>query len=249
MVQEPGALPSTVAQLITTSSLETRIVLVAIGVFSLAAWFIIFGKWWQLRRLNGQARRFFVDLERSPRLHDAYRAAMKLPPSPYTRLFREGISFYSELRPGALGGGEGGGGFAKHPEGPGGGGGHTLSESQLEALKMVLGKEVAAERDGAGRYVSWLATIGSVSPLLGLLGTVLGVMDAFLGISVGGSGNIAAVAPGVAEALVTTVAGLGAAIPAVIGYNYFANRIMRLEGELEGFGNELIGWMAREGLL
>jgi biopolymer transport protein TolQ len=113
----------------------------------------------------------------------------------------------------------------------------------------VLGKEVAAERDQVAHYVSWLATIGAVSPLLGLLGTVLGVMDAFIGISTKGSGNLAAVAPGVAEALVTTVAGLAAAIPAVMAYNYFAGKVGEFESELEGFGNALVGWMAREGLL
>jgi biopolymer transport protein TolQ len=74
-------------------------------------------------------------------------------------------------------------------------------------------------------------------------------MNAFIGIASKGSGNLAAVAPGVAEALVTTVAGLAAAIPAVMAYNYFANRVGEVEAELEGFGNALIGWMAREGLL
>jgi len=235
MLQAPGPLPSSAAELILTANTETRIVLITIAVFSFASWFLIGWKWWQMRRLGGQAARFFRELERSPRLNDAYRAAMKLPPSPYNRLFREGITFYSELRPGALTETE----AARH----------TLSESQLEALKMVLGKEVAAERDHVSHYVTWLATIGSVSPLLGLLGTVLGVMRSFIGISSGGSSNMAAVAPGVAEALVTTVAGLAAAIPAVMAYNYFATRISRLEGELEGFGNELIGWMAREGLI
>jgi biopolymer transport protein ExbB/TolQ len=91
-------------------------------------------------------------------------------------------------------------------------------------MRMVLAKEVAAERDTAARFIPWLATFGSVSPLLGLLGTVLGVMDAFIGIAVGGSGNITAVAPGVAEALVTTVGGLAVAVPAVMAYNLFVNR-------------------------
>jgi biopolymer transport protein TolQ len=97
--------------------------------------------------------------------------------------------------------------------------------------------------------MSALATCASVAPLLGLLGTVLGVMDAFIGIASKGSGNIGAVAPGVAEALVTTVAGLAAAIPAVIGYNIFVSRLNVFAGELEGFANELIGTMAREGVL
>jgi biopolymer transport protein TolQ len=194
-------------------------------------------KWWQFRRVRRQANRFFNQMERTTRLRDAYHAVMKLPPSPYSRLFREGLNFFSELRPGSL---------KDEGRAPSGA---TLSITQLEALKMVLGKEVAAERDLMARFVSWLATIGSVGPLLGLLGTVLGVMDAFIGIATRGSGNIGAVAPGVAEALVTTVAGLATAIPAVIGYNVFVNRLGVFAGELEGFANELIGTMAREGLL
>ncbi len=114
---------------------------------------------------------------------------------------------------------------------------------------MVLAKEVAAERDVMAKFIVWLATIGSVSPLLGLLGTVLGVMDAFIGIAIGGSGNISAIAPGIAEALVTTVAGLAVAIPAVIAYNLFVSRLRLFTGELEGFAYEIVGTMAREGRL
>jgi biopolymer transport protein TolQ len=88
---------------------------------------------------------------------------------------------------------------------------------------MTLEKEEAEEREELGIGLTWLAVIGSIAPLLGLLGTVIGVMNAFLGIVATGSTNIGAVAPGVAEALVTTVVGLAVAIPAVIGYNYFAD--------------------------
>lgn len=234
MAQVGGATPSTPFELIRISSFETKIVLVIIVVFSLASWFIIILKWWQFRRVRRQADRFFAELERTTRLQDAYHGVMKQPPSPYNRLFREGLSFYSELRPGALRE------EAKRV---------TLSGTQLEALKMTLAKEISAERDLMARFIPWLASIGSVSPLLGLLGTVLGVMDAFIGIASKGSGNISAVAPGVAEALVTTVAGLAAAIPAVIAYNMYVNRLGLFAGELEGFANELIGTMAREGLL
>ena len=94
-----------------------------------------------------------------------------------------------------------------------------------------------------------LRRVRNVKPLWSRFGTVLGVMDAFLGIAAGGSGNISAVAPGVAEALITTVAGLATAIPAVIAYNIFVNRLGLFAGELEGFANELIGSMAREGLI
>ncbi len=235
MLQAVGSLPSTSWELVRQSSPETKIVLVVIAIFSVLGWFVIGLKWWQFRRVRKQANRFFGELERTTRLQDAYHAVMKLPPSPFNRLFREGLSFVGELKPGG-----------RTTEG---GQGVALSPTQLEALKAVLGKEVAAERDLMARFVSWLATIGSVSPLLGLLGTVLGVMDAFIGIASKGSGNLSAVAPGVAEALVTTVAGLAAAIPAVIAYNLFVNRLGLFAGELEGFANELIGSMAREGML
>src|SRR3954464_1442171 len=236
MLQTGGAVPGSAIELVLTASTETKIVLLITAVFSLVSWFIIVFKWWQFRKLNRQADRVFGGVERTTRLQDAYNAVMKQPPSPYNRLFREAITFYSELRPGAL----------REERGADR---SSLSMTQLEALKMVLGKEVAAERDLLGHYVPWLATIGSVSPLLGLLGTGGGSMNAFVGLSPKGSGNLAAVAPGVAEALVATFGGLAAAIPAVIAYNLFVNGVRLFAGELEGFANELIGTMAREGLI
>jgi biopolymer transport protein TolQ len=148
-------------------------------------------------------------------------------------LLREGVNFFSELRPGVL--------RETDSTTP------PLTVTQLEALRMVLAKEVGAERDAMARFIPWLASIGSLSPLMGLLGTVLGVMDAFIGIATGGSGNISAVAPGVAQALITTVLGLAVAIPAIFAYNIFANRLGLFAGELEGFSHEIIGTMAREG--
>lgn len=230
-----GAVASTPLELLLIAGTETKIVLVITGLFSLTAWFIIALKWWQFRKLHRKAERFFNEIERTTRLQDAYHVAMKLPPSPYSRLFREAMHFYGELRPGGL-----------REEAATR---TTLGPTQVEALKMVLAKEVAAEKDLMSRYVPWLATVGSTSPLLGLLGTVFGVMNAFLGIASKGSGNMSAVAPGVAEALVATAAGLAAAIPAVIAYNLFVHRVRLFVGELEGFASELIGTMAREGLL
>ena len=237
LTQVGGALPTTAWDLVRTASPETKTVLAVLAVFSLASWYLIFLKWWQFRRMRRLGDRFLRDVEKAARLEDAFHAGMRLPSSPYNRLLREGVTFFSHLRPGALRGAEPVTSAA------------PLTPTQLEALRMVLAKEVAAERDMAARYVSWLATFGSVSPLLGLLGTVLGVMDAFIGIAAGGSGNIAAVAPGVAEALVTTVAGLAVAVPAVIAYNFFVNRLGLFAGELEGFAQEIVGSLAREGRL
>ncbi len=234
MMQVGGALPTTPWELVTTSSAATKLVLLVLMVFSLICWFLILLKWIQFRRVGKLGNRFFDELERTTRLEDAYHAVMKLPPSPFGRILREGLNFFSELRPGAL-------------QETDAGKTVTLTATQLEVLRMQLAKEIGAERDLMARFIPWLATIGSVSPLLGLLGTVLGVMDAFLGIAAGGSGNISAIAPGVAEALTTTVLGLAVAIPAVIAYNIFASRLGVFAGELEGFAQEIIGTMAREG--
>jgi biopolymer transport protein TolQ len=237
LLQVGRAVPTTPWELVLTSSRETKLVLAILVVFSVVSWYLIILKWWQFRHVRRQADRFMKEIEKAPRLEEAYHAAMRLPSSPYNRLLREAVQFFSHLKPGVL---REPAAATAHP---------TLTMMQLEALRMVLAKEVAAERDAAARFIPWLATFGSVSPLLGLLGTVLGVMDAFIGIAVGGSGNIGAVAPGVAEALVTTVAGLAVAVPAVMAYNLYVNRLGLFAGELEGFAQEIIGSLAREGRL
>ena len=219
--------------MVTQSTLPTLIVLTTLMVFSLTSWWIILWKARVFREVRRQGDRFLEQIERAQRLEDAYKAILVLPDSPYGRVFRQGVNFFSELRPGSLRQGA--------PLGEG------LSITQLEALRMVLEKEEAEERDELGRGLTWLAVIGSVAPLLGLLGTVIGVMNVFFGISASGSSNLTAVAPGVAEALITTVAGLFVAIPAVLAYNHFVGRLNLVVSELEGFSSEFIGTLAREG--
>jgi biopolymer transport protein TolQ len=214
-------------------SLPTRLVLLVLAVSSAASWVLIFWKAKQFRTVRSQGDRFLVKMERATGLEDAYKAIIALPESPYGRVFRQGVNFFSELRPGALREGA--------PIGEG------LSLTQLQVLKLVLEKEEAEERDELARGLTWLAVMGSVSPLMGLMGTVIGITNTFLGITASGSTNIGAVAPGVAEALVTTVAGLAVAIPAVIAYNHFVARLNLVSGELEGFSSEFIGTLAREG--
>ena len=157
----------------------------------------------------------------------------RVTPSPYTRVFTRAVQFVQETRPLAVEGGA-------HASA-------ALSAAQVEALRLVLDAETNAERDQLGRAIPGLAVIGSVSPLMGLLGTVMGVIQAFIGIATKGSGNLGAVAPGVAEALVATAVALAVAIPAIFGYNIFATKLNRFDGELEGFGSEVIALLAREG--
>ena len=230
LLQAPRA---TLLDLLTRAAVPTWIVLAALLFFSLMSWWIIFWKARVFREVRKQGDRFLEQIEKAQRLEDAYKTILALPESPYGRVFRQGVNFFSELRPGSLRQGA--------PIGEG------LSLTQLEALRMVLEKEEAEERDELARGLTWLAVIGSVSPLLGLLGTVIGVMNVFLGIAASGSSSLSAVAPGVGEALITTVAGLFVAIPAVLAYNHFVGRLNLVASELEGFSSEFIGTLAREG--
>jgi biopolymer transport protein TolQ len=233
-LQGVGDMPDNM-RILLGGSVSTRIVLVVLVLFSIISWVLIVWKWWQFRTLQRDGVRFVSAIERTQRLEDAYKTAMRLPETPYTRVFRQGANFFSELRPGAL-----------RENAPAQAG---LSETQLHALWLVLEKVQDEERDALSGGMVWLAIIGVVSPLLGLLGTVLGIMNSFLGIAHTQTANIAAVAPGIAEALTTTAFGLVAAIPAAIAYNYFVTRIDRFSGEMDGFASEFIGTLAREGRL
>jgi biopolymer transport protein TolQ len=210
---------------------STKAILLVLALFSLGSWAVIVWKYVTFRRLHQYAGTFNDRIQTATRLEDAYRGVLSLPESPFTRVFRRGVNFFSELRPGALGG-------VATAE---------LSPTQLEVLRLVLEKEEAATRDELSHGLTWLAIIATASPLLGLLGTVLGVMNSFVGVATAGSSSINAVAPGIAEALIATAAGLVAAIPAAMAYNYFAARLQLLMGELEGFSSEFIGTLAREG--
>ncbi|MFO8174814.1 MAG: MotA/TolQ/ExbB proton channel family protein [Gemmatimonadota bacterium] len=225
--------PKTVWEMVTGGTFPTKVILLVLASFSLLSWWLIFWKWRRFREVRVLGDRFLEVMERSETLEDAYKATLSLPESPYRRVFKQGVNFFSELRPGAL--------RADAAKGQG------LSLTQLEALRLVLEKEEDEERDELAQGLNSLAIIGSVSPLLGLMGTVIGIMNAFLGITATGSTNIGAVAPGVAESLITTVAGLAVAIPAVIAYNHFVSRLNLVTGEMDGFSSEFIGTLAREG--
>jgi len=216
-------------------TLPTKLVLLILSIASIASWVLIFWKQKQFREVREAEGLFLEKIEQSVDLSDAYESIMLLPDSPYGRVFRQGVSFFKDLHPESFG------------QNLGQSSGSGMSITQLQALKLVLEKEEAAERDELAHGLTWLAVIGSVAPLMGLMGTVLGITNTFLGIAASGSSNIDTVAPGVAEALVTTVMGLAVAIPAVIAYNHFVSKLNLLSGALEGFSSEFIGTLAREG--
>ena len=227
-----AAAPQTPLDMVLNAGLSTKIVLGILFLGSAVSWVLIVWKSRQFSEAHKQGQAFCETVARARTLDEVYSTIVGLPDSPFGRVFRRGMNFYGELKPNAL-----------HGAAPGTG----LTLTQLEALRLVMEKEEAEEGDEMGRGLEWLAIIGSVSPLLGLMGTVIGIMRAFLGIAASGSANIGAVAPGVAEALITTVAGLAVAIPAVMAYNHYAAKLSGFVAELEGFSSEFLGTLAREG--
>jgi len=224
--------PTTPLELITTADTVTQVVLGFLALLSAASWTVIFAKAIEYRRVRQEGSQFLLAFERAQTLEEAGRLAARGRPNAFTRVFARANAFLTDTTPALAATAERGA---------------RLSAAQVEALRQVMDSQMDAERDLLARYLTWLATIGSVSPLIGLLGTVLGVISSFLGIARGGSGNIGAVAPGVATALTATALALAVAIPAVFGYNLFANRLNGIDGELEGFGSELIALLVREG--
>lgn len=220
--------------LVITASIETKVVLILCAVFSLVSWYLIFAKSVEFRRLRNAAEAFERATSGRRSLEEREQALAATGRSPFADLVRTVSGFLGDLR------------SSNEREGISRSG---LSLTQLEALTLALDTQVRAEAEQAGRRVPWLATIAATSPLLGLFGTVLGIMQSFQRIAVTQSSSIAAVAPGIADALVATAAGLGAAIPAVIAYNVFTSRVDRFEGELERAAQAQIAALGREGRL
>jgi biopolymer transport protein TolQ len=232
ILQAGSAIPSTPLELLLSATLATKIVVGILAFLSLMSWAVIFAKWIEFDRAKSIGVAFLKEFAKCSRLEQAVALSKKSKANAYTRIIGRAVTFLQEIKPLSLEGGE-----VRT----------RLNAAQIDALHLVLNAEFTAERDRIGAYVPTLAVIGSASPLLGLFGTVLGVISAFTGIAKSGSGNLSAVAPGVAEALIATAAALAVAVPAVFAYNVFAARLNRMDGQLDGFGAELIALLAREG--
>ncbi len=237
-----GAIPSSPWELVLHATTVTQVVLGFLALLSLLSWSIMFGVWRSLSKADAAAEKFSREFERARTLEDAAAITKRSSPGALPRLFVHAMHFVSDARVASQQARERATPIAVEAPPVA-----TLSGSQIETLHLLLDSEASDERDRIARFLPWLATIGSVSPLIGLLGTVLGVIDAFLGIASKGSGNLSAVAPGVAEALIATAAALSVAIPATFGYNIFASRLNRFDGRMESFGTAVIALLVREG--
>lgn len=225
-------------QLVLQAGAVAKGVLLILLFFSVASWAIIFIKLRTLRRAERQSAKFLHAFHASKNLNAMYEETRRYPGSPVVALFLEGFREFNYHMKGnpQLGGNPGRTSPMLPPE---------RSGEILEGIGRTLRHASLKEISDLERYLIFLATTGSVTPFIGLFGTVWGIIDAFVGIGSAGSANLGAVAPGIAEALIATAAGLAAAIPAVIGYNYFVNRIRGIGTRLDLFSLEFMGLVGR----
>jgi biopolymer transport protein TolQ len=225
--------------LILQAGIVAKGVLVVLLIFSLASWTIIFLKTRALGLVDRQDERLWRLFREGKQLATVYEDSRRFSHSPLASLFREGyreLSLALKGNPGS--GGQPGGEAAVKPL-------DMSHDNLLARLGRTLRHASLREIAGLERSLIFLATTGNITPFIGLFGTVWGIMDAFHSIGMTGSANLGAVAPGIAEALITTAAGLAVAIPGVIAYNYFLNRIKSAATRMDLFGLEFLGTAER----
>jgi len=225
------SLSSSVLDLLLSSGPVAKGVLAILLVFSVVSWALIVEKWWQFRRVRLQSVAFLKVFREGRRSAAVVGASRKLRESPLANLYLAGhheVAGISEIADRVLDEAEDG-----------------LPAERLDAVQRALRRAAGHEVARLERYLPFLATTASVTPFIGLFGTVWGVITAFHGIGQQGSASLAVVAPGISEALIATAAGLGAAIPAVIGYNLYLSRVRHWATEMDGFILDLLNLMSR----
>ncbi|MFW6052597.1 MAG: MotA/TolQ/ExbB proton channel family protein, partial [Desulfosalsimonas sp.] len=221
-----------VVAMVLNAGLMVQFVIFLLLTFSVATWAIIFIKYIQVRRAYNESA-FFIDYFWKTRdFSNAFAKAKQLRYSPVARIFRIAYLELKKLNRISTSSGQ-----SRQSEG----GFSSRKFMGVETVRRALNRSVTMESIRLIQLVPFLATTGNISPFIGLFGTVWGIMNSFHGIAYQrGATSLAAVAPGISEALVATAAGLAVAIPAVIGYNYFTQKIRILESEMESFSSDFI---------
>ncbi len=212
-----------------------KVVLGVLLFFSLVSWVIIFAKFLRLRKVSRQSEKFVAFFRKSERFSEVNTFAGELSDTPLTTLFKAG---YAELDAQVKAN------RADDAPTTGGGSGKLLIKN-ISGIERALERAIGVEMSRLTRSMTFLATTASACPFIGLFGTVWGIMQSFRAIGVTGSTSIAAVAPGISEALINTAAGLAAAIPAMVFYNYFMGKVREQRAGMEDFSLEFINLAER----
>ncbi|MGL1833950.1 protein TolQ [Rhodocyclaceae bacterium SMB388] len=210
--------------LITQASLLVQLVMLLLAALSVVSWYWIFRKWFQIRTARDSTGTFERDFWSGGDLNTLYQsaAAAREDAGGIERIFESGYREFTKLR-------------AKSHDHP------AIIDGARRAMRATHQREM----DDLESHLAFLATVGSVAPYIGLLGTVWGIMNAFRGLANVTTASLAQVAPGIAEALVATAIGLFAAIPAVVAYNRFTHDIDRIGIRFESFMEEFSNILQR----
>jgi biopolymer transport protein TolQ len=214
-----------------STGLVVKLVLIVLLYFSVVSWGIIFYKLLQIYRANGASQRFLEFFWKSKRFDAIGSQLDRFEHSPLIVLFQEGYSELQKLQE-----------KVEEKADP------SIISTDLggiENIARALRRATTTEITRLEKYLTFLATTGSTAPFIGLFGTVWGIMSAFQNIGQSGSASLAVVAPGIAEALIATAIGLVAAIPAVMGYNHFNQRVRVLISEMDSFSTEFLNIVQR----
>jgi biopolymer transport protein TolQ len=211
-----------IVDLVLQTGPVAKTVLFILIAFSVLSWAVILSKWRLVSRARMQSGRFVRAFRKAQRLQDIAPVAEQFRPSPLVRVF-EGAVVEFKRQMGATGG--------------------VHNPVAIERAMQIASSEEITRLE---RNLPWLAITGVVTPFIGLFGTVWGIIDAFHGLGTAGAATLRAVAPGISEALVTTAAGLAAAIPAVIAYNLIIGSIREMASRNDDFALEMLNMVERQ---
>jgi biopolymer transport protein TolQ len=215
-----------IVQLLGQTGLVAQIVLLVLLAFSVVSWAIILKKYRSFKRARAESAEFLNVFRQSKKLSEIKAAAPSLSSSPLAEVFLNG---FREIE-----------GQVYYTENPG-----KPRIRSLDSVERALQIASSAQLTQREQWLSFLATTGGITPFIGLFGTVWGIIDAFSGLSHATTASLHSVAPGISEALVTTAAGLFAAIPAVIAYNYFLQRVKEFGTLMDDFTLEFLNMAER----
>ncbi len=223
MPSAPHVTPD-VLDLIAQAGLVAKIVLCLLLAASVYCWGIIFSKGLSLKRVRKQNHEFLHVFWHSKTIDEIMEKTEGFSASPVAMVFRSGVKELKKLSSDELQG---------------------AGVEKVDNIQRALFRASTSEISALERNVSWLATTASAAPFVGLFGTVWGIMNSFQSIGASGAANLAVVAPGISEALITTAMGIAAAIPAVIAYNHFAGAIRRVSVDMESFSQDFMNIIQR----
>ena len=225
--------------MISNAGFVVLMVLLILVLFSIASWAIILIKFRYIKRAFRESAAFIDFFWHSRDLSDAFVKSKQLRDSPIARVFRIGYLELKKIIQSSAPAGD-----QSDPDN------HEASlrsrRNGMDNIQRALRRAINTEITRMTQMVPFLATTGNTTPFIGLFGTVWGIMNSFQNIGMMGSASLAVVAPGISEALVATAAGLAAAIPAVIAFNYFTQKIRTIETELHSFSADFLNIVERD---